>query len=90
MHRANEGTEFTARHVYTNLVLLEELPLSVRAANMVIAFLAYGPGRHPATPAIVADIVYEFVRESDGAWRIARRVAQFGFGGAPTKPAPTS
>lgn len=90
IHRFNEGTELTARHIYANFLLLEETPQSAKAANVVIAFLAYGPGPHPATPAIVADITYEFVRESGGAWRIANHSARFSFGGPPTKPAPTS
>lgn len=81
IHRVFEGRQYTARHIYTNLVIHEQRDDFVHASNIVTAYLYKGAGPHPANPTIIADLTYDFVREADAQWRVAKRVATFVFGG---------
>lgn len=81
LHRTFEGQQYTARHIYSNLVIHEQRDNLVHASNIVTAYLYKGAGPHPANPTVIADLTYDFVREPDAQWRVAKRVAKFVFGG---------
>ena len=64
----------TARHLMTGLRVTFESDARARGTSVWLSFAANGvaPIEHCA-PFMVADFLDDYVREADGAWRIARR-----------------
>lgn len=64
----------TARHMYSGLKVDIESPTRARGTSVCMTFAAYGePPLTPAIPTLVADFVDEYVRGSDGRWRLKER-----------------
>ena len=64
----------TARHLMSGLRVTFESDTRARATSVWLSFAANGvaPIDH-CEPFMVADFIDEYMREADGAWRIARR-----------------
>lgn len=61
-----------ARHIVTNVVILEEHDLEIKAASIMTVYAGTGPGPHPATPSVILDCLDSFERIKD-QWLIKYR-----------------
>lgn len=73
----------TSRHVFTNLHLLGAGPETAAAAVILTLYAQDGDGPLPASPIAIMDYEDEYVRDSDGRWRYARRNVIPAFGEVP-------
>jgi hypothetical protein len=71
--RENRGAR-VARHLVNNLRVIVHSPTSANAIWVLTLYAADGEPILPSKPAImIADVVDELVRESDGKWRYRSR-----------------
>lgn len=63
----------TSRHVFTNLHLLEARAERAAATVILTLYARDGDGPLPATPVAIMDYEDEYIRDSEGRWRYARR-----------------
>ena len=61
-----------ARHIFTNVAILEASEFEIQAASIMTVYAGNGPGPHPATPSVVLDCSDSFER-INGDWLIKYR-----------------
>jgi len=68
--------EASTRHVVSNLIVEQQAADRAKAFGVISIYRGTGrpPFRGKSAPALVADLVSEWVREEDGVWRYAAHV----------------
>jgi hypothetical protein len=66
-------TKRTARHVVSNIRLIQESETRISGSSTITLFRADGEERAPADPIAVADCLEKYEKCADRRWRIAER-----------------